>query len=227
MKKFVSLSAGAAFLAAMLLGAPRADAVSLGLYGSAGGGLAEWDQSGTGRFDDRRDSTHVGYGFVIDTAGSRDLLAYRLGVGYEKIVHEADFDNPRLVLRGIVVDQDLTLDLIGGPGLRLWFGPELRLGAFRGEPDGAAGGNVDFAALGLGPVMGVDYQVGPSLALSWKLGYLLTGYAGTQRDASRYDRDLSIGEGHAYLALSLLFRTWDYERPDPPRPAPRTYYPRY
>lgn len=221
MKKLALLPAGAAIVAALLLAAAPAHALSLGIYGTAGGGLADWDQSMSGRFDDRRDTTHVGYGFVVDTGGPRDLLSYRLAIGYEKAVHD-DFDFGRFVMRGIVVDQDLTLDLIGSPNLRLWFGPELRLGAFRGEFDGDPAGDVDLAALGIGPVFGVDYQVGPALALSWKLGYLMTGYAGTERTAYAYDRDLSIGEGHAYLTLSILFRTWDERRPAPP-----TYYPRY
>jgi hypothetical protein len=225
-KQFAAALAVTAAIA--LLAAPSpSQALSLGVYGSAGGGLADWRNSGFDGFDDRRDTRHAGAGVVLDTASPFTPLNYRLSIGWERIEHERAFGSAGLKMEGVVVDQDLTVDLIYGPGpLRMWAGPELRLAFLNGSPDGAPGPDQDFLALGIGPVLGFDFAVSPALAISWKFGYLVTGYAGRGDSAFSDDRNSSVGEGHAYATLAFLFNTWR-GRPEPGRPESRPEpYPR-
>jgi len=219
------LAVGAA--AALFASPPPALALSVGVYGTAGGGLADWRNSDFAGFDDRRDTRHGGAGLVLDTASPFTPLNYRLSIGWERITHEAAAGGPGLKMEGVVVDQDLTVNLVYGPGpLRMWAGPELRLAFLNGSPDGAPGPEQDFLALGIGPVLGFDFAVGPSMAISWKLGYLVTGYAGRGRSSFNDDRDSSAGEGHAYASLAILFNTWG-GYPDQRRPETRQEpYPR-
>jgi hypothetical protein len=227
-----------------------ARATSFGVYGSLGAGNAEWGDSSFGgsedpnRIDDTRDTRHGGGGLVLDTAAPFSPVGYRLSIGWERITQDRRFDAPRLELEGVVVDQDLSIQLIGGPGpLRMWFGPELRLAFLNGSLEGA-GGNEDFLSLGIGPVFGLDFNVSPGMAISWKLGFLFSGYSGRGRDNSIDDSSLT--ESHAYASLSLLFSPWgDYRRqpqgqtvpqrgyepqqpvpPQPPPPPPPPYNPR-
>lgn len=213
----------AATLAALLAAAPAARAVGIGVYGTAGGGSADWQTDGRDGFDDRRATTHTGAGLVLDTASPASLLNYRLSLGWERVAREAAFGQPGFSLQGAVVDQDLTVTIVGGPGpLRVWAGPELRLGFMSGRPDGDGGPKEDFLALGIGPVIGFDFAVGPAVAVSWKLGYLVTGYAGSGRSSFTDHNDASLGEGHAYVSLAILFNTWgSYPGGYPGRPESR------
>lgn len=208
---------------ATLGGHTPAHAASIGVYGSLGAGTADWDENTFEGFDntrDNRDTRHGGAGLVFDASAPFAPLGYRLNVGWERITHERRFDVARLELEGIVVDQDLTLQLIGPGPLRLWVGPELRLAFFDGSWDG--GGDEDFLAIGIGPVFGADFNISPAMAVSWKVGYLYTGYSGRGSDSS-FD-DSSLAEGHVYASVALLFSPWgDYRRPVPPQVAPRPY----
>lgn len=200
------------------LAAPSpARALGIGFYGSAGGGTADWNNTGYYDYDDHRDTRHGGAGLVIDTGSPYNPLSYRLSIGWERISHLSTFETPGFTLEGVVVDQDLMVDLIGGAGpLRMWVGPELRLGFLTGEPDDGSSGEEDFLALGIGPVIGFDFMVSPALALSWKFGYLVTGYSGNSHSEYDYYDDSSLGEGHAYASLAILFSTWGgYSQPQP------------
>ena len=221
MKLVTPRIAGAALAAALTLSAAGAGAVGLGFYGSVGGGVSDWDRGSFGANDDRRDTEHVGYGFIFDTAGPRDILAYRLSVGYERIRHDAIDIAPRYTMRGFVVDQDVTFAVAGAWPFRFWIGPELRLAWMRGEPDGSPSPTTDFGAIGLGPVIGLDYQINPGLALSWKFGYLVTAYGNDTRDRRSSEPEMTIGEGHAYATLAILFQTWGgYPQQQPPQQQP-------
>lgn len=224
-KRLMTAAVLALATAVATLGGPAAaHAAAVGVYGSVGAGTADWDENTFAGFDntrDRRDTRHGGAGLVLDAAAPFAPIGYRLNVGWERITHERRFDVARLELEGIVVDQDLTLQLIGPGPLRLWVGPELRLGFFDGSWDG--GGDEDFLAIGIGPVFGADFRVSPGMAVSWKVGYLYTSYAGRGNDAAIDDS--SLGEGHVYANLALMFSPWGhYERPAPPRAVPQRPY---
>lgn len=216
-----------AVLLASLADPAHARPLSLGFYGSAGGGVADWDGSGGSNFDEQQDTQHNGVGVVLDVGAPFNALNYRLSLGWERIAHRAGFYNPGYTLEGVVIDQDLLIALAYWPEtLRLWVGPELRVGFFGGSPDVAGLGTQDFLALGLGPVFGLDYAVSPTLAISWKFGYLATGYSGRRHSSYAGDQDATLGEGHAYASLAILFSTGSVEPRERPRYERRERSPR-
>jgi hypothetical protein len=229
MKRSILWAAGIACLATLLATAGQGLALGLGIYGTAGAGGATWHDNAFGNPNLDHDTTHAGGGFLIDTALPGNPFSYRLSLGYEQITHDASPGEGDLIMRGVVIDQDFVMDLLTGSPLRVWVGPELRLAAFRGRFGG--GGDENFTSLGIGPVMGVDYPITPDLALSWKLGYLFSGYAGSHRSSFAGDGGDSIYEGHAFVSLAVLFRSYGYRArssaPPPPAPYPRGYTPRY
>lgn len=198
------LTAAALTIAAALLAAPGpASALRIGLYGSSGAGSADWQYSEYGRDDVGRDTAHAGYGIVLDSGSPRTLADYRISLGWERIENAAVFDAPATTLEGFVVDQDLMFNLIRHPGpLRIWLGPEFRIAFLNSSDTRATGGREDFVSLGVGPVVGFDFGLSPALAISWKVGYLASGVAGSRTDG------FSFSEGHAYAAFAILFSTW-------------------
>ncbi len=223
-----TMAAAVLVLAAAIAGpaaSQHAHALGVGFYGSAGGGTADWNSTGYYGYGDHRDTRHGGAGLVIDTGSPYHPLSYRLSIGWERISHLARLDTPGFTLQGVVVDQDLIVDLIGAPGpLRMWAGPELRFGFLSGEPDDGSSGKEDFLALGIGPVLGFDFMVSPALAISWKFGYLVSGYSGNSQSSYDYYDDSSLGEGHAYASLAILFSTgggYEQQPQAQPRQQPR------
>lgn len=221
MRRFTVMMAAAAVLGATLA-LPRAGfATSVGIYGTVGGGGADWEDTGRRDSAASHDTRHTGAGIVLDASSPVSPLGYRLAVGWERIVNEPEAGGPGFTLRGVVVDQDLTLNVLVAPGpLRVWAGPELRLAFLKGTPDGDPGTDENFFAIGIGPVLGVDFAVSPGLAVSWKVGYLVTGYSGDERSSADGRYDTSVGEGHAYAGVALLFRTWGGYPERPPDYAP-------
>jgi hypothetical protein len=182
------------------------------------GGSLAWD----------RDTTHTGAGFALESPmGYR--LSYRLGVGWERIEAQGERGGPDNTLEGLVIDNDFTYDLFASPVSRFWLGPEFRLGFLHGSLNNVPGGDRSFFAAGVGPVVGFDLALGPSAALSWKLGYLFTWYYADNNswnDDNHHDgnhfEDSQMDEGHAFLSMALLFRLGGYPQAGPP---PGTYQP--
>lgn len=228
-----AMFATAAVLAAVLAAsAAPARAVSVGVYGSAGAGLASTEDWGSWGDEDwgERDTWHGGAGFVLDTASGYSPFSYRLGVGWERIVGESDHGGPDGEMEGLVIDQDFAWALAAGPSMRFWLGPELRLGFLEGSLDGAPGGDRSWFAAGIGPVLGFDLGLSPGLALSWKLGYLYTGYTtdDSWEDDRYHDDERWTSEGHAYASMAILFRLGGGPPPaayQQPSPAPSQYQP--
>jgi hypothetical protein len=232
--RFLVSTALAVQLALAGLAAP-AIAASAGFYGSAGTGFAGLDHGGGwdgGGYGGDRDTRHTGAGLALEMPTGFFRLSYRLGVGWERIESQGENGGPDQTLEGLVLDQDLTYDLFASPAMRFWGGPELRLGFFDGSFDGASYGDRNYFAAGIGPVLGFDLALNPSVALSWKLGYLFTWYSPEeyywgddyyyQGGRDYYYEDDLIDEGHAYMSLSVLFRLWGGPPPGPP---PSVYQP--
>ena len=214
------------------LAAPTsANALVLGFYGNAGLGSSDWDNSGSLFSDDNHDTRHAGLGFVMGTASMRNPVNYRMYLGYEEITHEGNGGESDITMNGLVVDQDLLFNLTRGQ-VRLWVGPELRLGFLSGSSDAGGVGDQNFFVIGAGPVMGLDFRIAPSMGLSWKLGYLISSYSGDDNSWNHGHGDTSLVEGHGYISLALLFSTWGggyHEAPMqqvPVQQAPPAYYPR-
>ncbi len=226
--RFVVAAAFAVQVALAGLAAPAA-ALGVGVYGSAGGGGASWDDAGDwngsgwdGGDGWDRNTRHTGFGFALETPTGIFPLSYRLGLGWEHIVFEGERGLPDRDLDGLVIDQDLTYDLVASPVTRFWVGPELRLAFLQSSSGGTFDEDRNFVAAGFGPVFGFDIALNPGVALSWKLGFLATGYStdeDTWSDGSRDRRvDDSISEGHGYVSLTLYFRLGGGYYPQPPPP---------
>ena len=224
--KRIGFAAAATLAAAVALAgvASPAQAASVGFYGTYGIGDASgdaadyWDGGGWG-WDS--DTTHTGAGLALETPTGFYRFSYRLGVGWERIDGEGENGRADGTLEGLVIDNDFTYDLFASPTTRFWVGPELRLGFLNGSIEDSPRGDRSFAAVGIGPVLGFDFALGPSVALSWKLGYLYTWYYADEDswdddydhhhgDNDYYDDyyDSEMEEGHAYLSLAVLFRLW-------------------
>ena len=229
-----SLAATLAIQLALACAAAPAMAASAGFYGSAGTGSASrddwggWDGGGPG-WDS--DTQHVGAGLAMEMPTGFYRLSYRISLGWERIESEGENGGPDQTLEGLAFDQDLTYDLFASPATRFWIGPELRLGFFDGSFDNA-GGDRNYFAAGIGPVLGFDLALNHSVALSWKLGYLFTWYYPEEDPWGNdyyypgyhdsYSENDAIDEGHAYMSLTVLFRLWGGPPPGPP---PAMYQP--
>jgi hypothetical protein len=211
--------------------AAPAGAASVGFYGTYGAGdasgdLDTWEGNG---WDWDRDTEHVGAGFALETPTGLYRFSYRLGIGWERIDAEGENGRPDSTLEGLVIDNDLTYDLFASPVSRFWIGPELRLGFFNGSLNEAGSGDRSFFAAGIGPVLGFDLALGPSAALSWKIGYLYTWYYGDNDswDGDYYYHDYYYDDsemdgGHGYVSMAVYFRLWGGPQA---APQPGTYQP--
>ncbi len=198
----------------------NANAAGFGFYGSFGGGNANWSpESGP---DFKKDTSHVGIGLAMDTAPARDrLFNYQLNIGYERFAHKnsnafgsADFD-------GFVISNNFGFGTLITPTTRLWFGPEVRLEWADGSAS-ISNYKINLFGVGVGPVMGLNFNIGDRETFVVKAGFLLLSYF-AQGDgfyspatntvttySTQYDYDVS--EKMLYVTIEFLFRTSDDRR---------------
>lgn len=101
-------------------------AIGLGVYGNYSAGQSYWDFKNSGSTDENH--SYYGGGLVFDTAVARNILFhYRLGVGYDTIVHDSYSDFGDLKLNRIVVSNTFGFGLFRSEDTRLWLGPQLRV----------------------------------------------------------------------------------------------------
>lgn len=199
-------------LLSLLLAAPPARAVGLGLYGGGGGGSMTWtiDPDDGSDFDEDADTSHGTFGFVLDTAVSTNsVFNYRLNVGADRFVSEFDdFGPDDWELSGIVIDNAFGFAIVRNRAVRLWVGPQLRIAWYEGHPEGREDDeDIQVAAFGLGPVLGLNLNLGPVVTLALDGGFRWVGYGGEwDDDATDWTADLSGTEGMVFLNASVLFR---------------------
>ena len=153
----------------VFIGVTRVYAVGLGPYielGSGGGDLD--DDYSTYNVD----TSSTGFGFVLDTS-HRDskVFNYRLNVGYEK--HDIEFPaGGTIELDGLSIDNTFGFSVVRKKNVRFWLGPQISLAYYTGRHD-----NVDYslAAFGIGPVLGVNFPMGPVATISLSGGFRLMG----------------------------------------------------
>lgn len=177
----------ASLLAAGLLclGPPPAGAAGLGVYGGgAGGDILEI-------FGNDVATHHGEVGVVLDTAPARgSVFHYRLAVGYDRLTADEDGGGwdagSEARLNGVVVDNTFGFRVFERPAGRLWLGPQVRLGYYRGEgeyPDGMGGAGrtrVHVTAVGAGPVVGADWNLSDHLTLALTGGWRMAFYNGSE-----------------------------------------------
>ncbi len=188
----------------LLAGAGSSWAADFGFYGELGSGSGVYTiDFDPPEVDDDFESTHLGAGFVLDTAAeSEPLLNYRLQVGLESWAIDVD-EGEDADLTGLVVANDLGFSLSRtNQKMRFWAGPELRLGYYSGDND--AGDDINVLSIQYGPVIGVNVKLSGGKHLIIKGGYLIGGFDGTiETDIDDYQLYGDIA--YTYVDVGLLF----------------------
>ena len=196
-------SAAAIFFISMLF-AQSAFAFGIGGYVNFGAGNVEFEESWDAedpwaRLKNEGDVTFYGFGFLLDTAVAKNrVFNYRLQVGYE----DAEFDIDTVVNREtgadisnfvadfkldvdqIVFDNTFGFGIVRKENLRLWFGPQIRVGYISGNGDltdiSGTRLELDFDGVifGFAPVVGANFNFSNNLTLGLDLGYRFSLFAG-------------------------------------------------
>jgi hypothetical protein len=208
MKKLIAVAGLVMFLSIAMVSDVKA--LGLGFYGSIGGGSgeAELESDGPGNtsFDFDVDNDHASFGFVLDTAVAKDtLFNYRLSLGYEQTTSTDEWGDD-LDLSGLVIDNDFGFGVVRNEKVRLWVGPEVRLSFLSGD---LPTHDVTAFGFGIGPVVGLNLNLGDVAALGFKLSYLFNSY-GADMSAKNsnlyYDGSYSMTENLVTANVALIFR---------------------
>jgi hypothetical protein len=185
----------------MVAGENEAHAVGLGGYGSLGAGSANWSpDNGT---DFKKDTNHFGLGLVMDTAPARDqLFNYQLNIGYDRFRNKNSNGWGDADLDGFVISNNFGFGALITPRTRFWFGPELRLEWASGTPAKAPNGRINLFGLGVGPVVGLNFNTGAKETFVVKTGFQIVSYFSTD-----WISDYNVSEKFFYITLEYLFRT--------------------
>lgn len=196
-----------AILLAASVFSSQALAKGKGFYFHLGSGSADWTaEDDYDKWTFESDTTHTGFGFVLDTATAEDrLFNYRFQVGYERYTDEIKNSTSKLDFDSLVIDQDFGFGVVRTDTLRFWLGPELRISL-----SGESSDNYDTAlvGVGLGPVLGINFHTGPRVSLALKSGFLRMTYNGTADDTTSNNNDISydVDENIAFFSFAVLFR---------------------
>jgi hypothetical protein len=186
----------------------QAMAIGKGFYVHMGSGSADWtadfDIGQTRDFDS--DTSHLGVGFVLDTATDGDrLFNYRFQVGYEQFKSDSSSQLANWEMGSLVVDQDFGFGIVRNDNLRFWIGPELRISISADSKD-----NLDMALIGfgIGPAIGINFHTSDSVSLGLKGGYMIMNYGGAGDDTSVFDNNIeySVDENFLFFNFAVLWR---------------------
>jgi len=204
--------------AIILLCSSHSHAAGLGIYGTFGGGTADWTVDNTSSLDFSKRTNHFGAGLALDTAPARDrLFNYQLNLGYDRFRNSNGKAWGNAEFEGFVISNCFGFGGLINDRTRLWFGPEIRLEWANGHPDNFPSYKIRLFGFGIGPVVGVNFNIGESQTFAVKAGYQFINYAGvghgmyshtgnaTPTYSNSYDYDVS--EQMAYVTLQYFFRT--------------------
>lgn len=195
------------FATVLLLGTSDARAAGFGIYGSMGGdGSATWtDDSSLGSSSYKVKTAHQGAGFVLDTAVARDsFFNYQLNLGYDEFTNKFPGSSSDLKLGGLMISNSFGFGIVRTEGFRLWMGPEIRLA----WPNGSQSGwDYDFFGAGVGPVVGMNFNLPGTVSFVVKAGYQFMNYEGQAESATSSSWDLDIKERLIYVNVGILFRS--------------------
>ncbi len=198
------------------MGINKVEAIGLGFYGTTGSGSGSYsldEVSGT-TDDGDVDIKQMGYGFVLDTAVAKnEVYNYRLNFGIEKVDSDYKPESTSMVypweFERYVLTQDFGFAFFKREIVRLWVGPELRLSYETGEEAADPSVEAWLLGVGVGPVLGANFNFGPVFTLGLKGGYLFEGYAGQLSEPGSDDQTLTMTNGNAFLNIAALFRIKD------------------
>ena len=192
------------FATVLVLGTSDARAAGFGIYGSIGGdGSATWtDDSSFTSSSSKVKTAHQGAGFVLDTAVARDsFFNYQLNLGYDKFTNKFAGSGSEVELGGLMISNSFGFGIVRTDGFRLWMGPEIRLAWPKGSQSGV---DYDFFGGGVGPVLGMNFNLPGTVTFAVKAGYLFMNYEG---DSTTSFYDLDIRERLIYVNIGILFRS--------------------
>jgi hypothetical protein len=120
-------------------------------------------------------------------------------------------------LEGLVIDNDFGFGIVRTKSVRLWLGPELRIAFFTGTDESSTGvtqRDVSLVGVGIGPVLGVNFNIGSNLSLCLKTAYLFNSYSGSgegKQIGATYapDADYKFKENFLLVNAALMFRIGD------------------
>lgn len=212
--------------------ASPASASGFGMYGSLGSGSADWHIDGwpdleaqpAGSLgypasDFKTNSEHRGGGFVFDTAVAKDqLYNYQLTLGFDAFNNKDKADGITLsTMRGLVVGNAFGFGIVRTGWFRMWLGPEIRLAWQTGEtavplvlPPVLGTRNCDLFGAGIGPVLGMNFNLPGYVTIAVKAGYQWMSYYGQMKTTVMDGfTDVDVDERLAYVSIGLLFRSSD------------------
>jgi hypothetical protein len=211
MKRFCIIQ----FLVVILVSAfLLSDSLALGLGGyiTSGSGSGEWtaEYPNGSENDFDTDDSGSGFGFVLDTAVAKNkLFNYRLGLGFESKDYE-DESGSSLEIDSFVVENDFGFGVMRTPNLRLWLGPELKISSGTGNVDGIENIDYDLVSVGIGPVLGLNINIGKLITLGFKTGYLFESIFGQGKvDFTGETIDYTGDDTYFYLNFAIIFRIND------------------
>ena len=181
----------------VFLFSPNAMALGLGLYLSQGSGDSEWERDSDGR-DFDRDVSQKEFGFVLDTTVAQDkLFNYRLNVGRLWVEYD-DFE-----MDGIIASHSFGFAFVREKNVRVWAGPQLSVKYLESDS-----GNTTLSGIGVGPIVGVNVNLDPSITLAADAGIRgIYSYAEYDSDySSSFDEEYDINENELFVNFSVLFR---------------------
>jgi len=161
-------------------GLPEAHAAGAGLYGSLGGGTADWSPDTGHGF--RKSVEHQSFGFALDTApASDDVFNYNLNLGYEEFTNTNNNAWGKANLTGVLFSNCFGFGGKLSSNTRLWFGPELRFEWVDGKPSSANDFTIRLFGAGFGPVIGLNVNTGTHFTFVLKTGFQAMHYYGYGR----------------------------------------------
>jgi hypothetical protein len=196
----------------------QAGATGLGFYVERAGGSGDWerepDEDTAEDYDSDEDAT--AFGFVLDTNVARDrIFNDRLQIGYEKWEPKLKLkgsggEGRKLELKGFAMTHDFGFGVLRTRHVRLWLGPELKLGYYTGSPEDYDRYDMWVFKYGVGPVIGANFNIGEVVTLAVKAGFLLQGHVGIGEEDYTYEEDTITGSStQFYVNFALIFRIGD------------------
>ena len=133
-----------------------------------------------------------------------NLFNYQLNLGYDEFTNKTDISTG-LKLGGLMISNAFGFGIVRTSGFRLWMGPEIRLAWPRGSLSGI---DYDFFGAGVGPVLGMNFNLPGTVSFVVKAGYQFMHYEGTVDSSTTYTSyDNEIRERLIYVNIGILFRS--------------------
>lgn len=202
-------------------------AAGLGFNVTGGKGTIEWDavnwsHSGSDKdFHFDTDLASSGAGLLFDSAiGSYKVFNYRLNLGLEKGAYKIEdvyrykVDpniSGKFETRGWFMSHDFGFKVFENRKMRLWLGPEFRISKSNGDLNKDKNYKIDITTLAIGPVLGLNLNMGKTVSLAFKIGALGTMSKGEiDNRFSGEDWDIESDSTYSFASAGIIFKLGEY-----------------